>query len=110
MDEEKDQHIREHFRIPGTEPLLAFRKTEPGTPWKYGVTITGRAISICNDTLYCKRARAALPLAGLPELQFTVRNKALYVGEEEMFRRGDAASLHAMLSDLRVCGIADGGG
>ncbi|CAH8711817.1 DUF4339 domain-containing protein [Paenibacillus thiaminolyticus] len=102
MDEEKDQLIREHFRIPGTEPLLAFCKTEPGTPWKYGLTITGRAISICNDTLYCKRARAALPLAGLPELQFTVRNKSLYVGEEEMFRRGDAASLHAMLSDLQV--------
>lgn len=48
MDEEKDQHIREHFRIPGTEPLLAFRKTEPGTPWKYGVTITGGPLAFAT--------------------------------------------------------------
>ncbi|WP_111156959.1 DUF4339 domain-containing protein [Paenibacillus dendritiformis] len=102
MDEEKERLVREHFRISGTEPVLAFRKTEPGTPWKYGLAITGRAVSICNDTLYCKRARAILPLAGLPELQLTVRNKSLYAGEEEMFRRGDAASLLAMLSDLQV--------
>lgn len=100
--EEKETLIREHFRIPGKEPLLAFRQTEPGSPGKYGLAITGRAVCIRNDTLYCKRARAVLPLAGLHELQLGVRNKSLYVGEEEIFRRGDAASLLAMLSDLQV--------
>ncbi|BFH68582.1 hypothetical protein J27TS7_51100 [Paenibacillus dendritiformis] len=102
MDDEKKTLFREHFRIPGTEPLLAFRKTDSVNSGRYGLTVTGRAVCICNETLYCKRARVILPLGGLPALRLTVRGKSLYVGEEEIFRRGDAVSLLAMLTDLQV--------
>ncbi|MFM1655068.1 hypothetical protein ACI7RC_23680 [Brevibacillus sp. B_LB10_24] len=94
--------IRQACQIPDPEQLVAFHETAQGSQGPFGVAITGRAVCIHNASHSCKRARVILPLAGLAELNLILRDKSLYLGGEEIFHRGDAASLHALLADLQV--------